>query len=156
MVSVVGVTTRRLSLGISVCVVIAVAFTLNNAANFQFIGLKRLGLKDEIGKRNTDGHGHDSQTVDIDPSQQESTSQAAVVVDDVPLIADYPPSNVTGGNSSLPHTSDLRVAVDTIDPSQALLQLQFWTILSQLIIRVASAHVETAAFRISAVSELPL
>jgi hypothetical protein len=40
---------------------------------------------------------------------------------------------------------------------EVLLKLQFWTILSQLsIIRTVLAHKETAAFRMSVASELPL
>jgi hypothetical protein len=113
-----GISSRILSLCLSACIFIAVALTLGNAVNFQFIGAKQLGFGVGFGdasvKPNTDhGHDHDSQAVDIDPSQQESRSQAAVVVDD-PLTA----GNGTRGKSSLPHTSGLRVEVDTgVDPS---------------------------------------
>jgi hypothetical protein len=56
---------------------------LSNAVKFQSIGSKQLGSGDESVKpNNTDGHGHDSQAVDIDPSQLGCPSQAAVAVDD--------------------------------------------------------------------------
>jgi hypothetical protein len=70
--------TVRLSLGLSVCLFIAVAIMLSNAVSFQFTGSRELGLGDEIVKPNTDGLGHDYQAVDIDPSPRESTSKAAV------------------------------------------------------------------------------
>jgi hypothetical protein len=120
---------RIRSLGLSVCIVIAVALTLRNAVKFQFIGSKQLGLLEvtfgvsfgnESFWSDTDGHGHDSQAVSIDPSQRGSTSQATVVVDDPLTAAYYTPGNGTRGNNSLPQTSDLRVVVDdTRDPTQA-------------------------------------
>jgi hypothetical protein len=118
---VLGVTVRRqrLSLGLSVCIVIAVAITLRDAANFQFIGSQQLGSGAESMKpNNTDVHEDDSQAVDSNPSQRGSTSQAAVIVDDPLTAASYTPGNSTRGNSSLPHTSGLRVAVETVGPSQ--------------------------------------
>jgi hypothetical protein len=112
-VRVVGVASRRLSLGLSACMVIAIAFVimLSNAAKFQFIGSKQLGFGDESVKPiNTDGYGHYSQAVDtIDPSVRENSSQAAVVVDD-PFAAYYPHGISTEGDSSLPHVRGLRVA----------------------------------------------
>jgi hypothetical protein len=123
MVSALGITNRILSLGLSACIVIAVALTLSNAVKFQFIGSKKLGFEVSFG--NESFHGHDSQTVDIDPSQRGSPFQAAVAVDDPLTAAYYPPGNGTSGNgngtsgnSSLPQTGDLRVVVDdTIGPS---------------------------------------
>jgi hypothetical protein len=115
---VLGVTARRrLSLGLSACMLMAAALTLSNAAKFQFIGSKQLGSGDDSVKpNNTDGHGHGSQAVDIDPSQRESPSQAAGVVDDPLTAAYYPLGNDRRGNSSLPHSSGLRVAGDSVDP----------------------------------------
>jgi hypothetical protein len=111
---VLGVTARRwLSLGMF----IAVTLTLRNDSKFQFIGSKNLDSGDKSVKpNNAEGHGDDSQEVYIDPSQRESPSQAAAVVDDPLIAASYTPSNGTRGNSSLPHASGHRVAVDTIDP----------------------------------------
>jgi hypothetical protein len=128
-------------------VVVLVTSTLRNAAKLQFIGSKQLGFGEEpvVEPNKTDGHGHghDSQEVDIDSTMRKSPSQATVVVDDLlspsqatvvvddplslsqatvvvddPLkAAYYTPGNSTRGNSSLPHTSGLRVAVETVDPS---------------------------------------
>jgi hypothetical protein len=75
----------------------------------------RYGSGDESVKpNNTDGHGYDFQAVDIDPSLRASPSQAAVVVDDSRAAYYYPPGNGTRGNSSLPHTSGLRAALQTV------------------------------------------
>jgi hypothetical protein len=102
---VLGVRTRRLSLGLFTCMLIAVTLMLSNAAKFQFIDSKELGFGEvSVKPNNTDGHGHDFQVVNMDPSQRDSPSQAA-------------PGNSTRGNSSLPHISGLRLVVDTIDPS---------------------------------------
>jgi hypothetical protein len=117
MVPILGVTTRRLSLGLSACIFIAVAFMLSNAVKFQLIGSKRLGFGHESFKPNANGHGYDSQAVGIDPILRESSPPAAVLDD--PLEAYYPPGNGTRGNSSLPHISGLRAAVDQREsPSQ--------------------------------------
>jgi hypothetical protein len=114
-----GATARRrlFPVGLSACMLIAVAVTLSNAAKFQFIGSKQLSSGEESVKpNNTEGHGHDSQAVDtVYPSPRES--QAAIAVDDSLIAAYYPPGNGTRGNSSLPHSTGLRVVVDTIDPS---------------------------------------
>jgi hypothetical protein len=110
-----GISCRFFSVALFACTFIAVALALSNAVKFQFIGSKQLGFGDVSVKPNTDGdhdHEHDSQAVDLDPSQRESHSQAAVVVVEDPL----PASNGTRGGSSLPHTSDLRLEVDTVDP----------------------------------------
>jgi hypothetical protein len=71
---------RRLCLGMFACMlIIAVALNLNNAAKFQFIVSKQLGHygDESVKPNNTDGHGHNSQAEDTDPTQRRSPSQAA-------------------------------------------------------------------------------
>jgi hypothetical protein len=109
MVPLLGVKTRRFSLGRSACLfIVAIVFMLRNGVKFQFIGSKQLGFGDESVKPNKDGHGPDFQALDIDPSLRGSPSQAAVFDD--PFAAYYPAGISTRGNSSLPQISGLRLA----------------------------------------------
>jgi hypothetical protein len=124
---VIGVTTRRLSFGLSTCMFIAVTVMFSNNAKFQSNASRELGFGDESVKpalpdnvtRGNSSLPYSSGlrvAVDtIDPSLRENPSQAKVLDD--PRAAYYPPDNSTRGNISLPYTSGLRVAVDTIDPS---------------------------------------
>jgi hypothetical protein len=112
------VTTRRLRLGLCVCLFIATVFMMSKALQFQSFASKRLDDGDERVKPSTNGHGHghDFQAAEtIDPSVRGNPSRAAVLDDSLPV--DHSSGNGTRGNSTLPHINRLQVAVDTTDPT---------------------------------------